>query len=765
MYVVAIVLLLGRTASVRGDLVAHWKFDEGIGTVAADSSANNYDGMFTGDVQWSNEGVYGACLKFSGGIGMRSYVEMLDTGPIEFGDTDISISAWIKTGATEKMTILTNVRESGHYALEETRTLGVNRDGVHIGKVSYNNALVTSVDSSVTVNDGEWHQVTLVQNHSVAGSEKWSLYVDGYTDAVKSLDNNPDAGALCIRIGGGISHPSFSNSFIGLIDDVRIYDHALSATDVRNFVIGEGVAFDPIPVNMEEDVARDVTLSWTPGTYADKHNVYFGLQFSDVNEADESNPLDVLVSPNQETASYRPVELIELDRNYYWRIDEVSAPPESSVYRGNVWQFTAEPTAFAIPEVSLSVTASSTNTAAEGPENTINNSGLDDNDLHSVSTKDMWLSSRTGEQPTWIEYAFDRVYDLHELQVWNHNSTFESWAGYGIKEAMIAYSSDGTNWTPLDATVEFARSPGTPGLAANTTVNMSGIQAKYVKITAHRHWGTFVTQYGLSEVRFLTVPTAARKPVPASGATGVDPELTLSWRAGRKAALHEVYVDTDEQVVINGTAPMFEVTEASFDVTANLGQTLYWKVVEVNGVDAWEGPVWDATVSPYLVVDDMESYSIAEGEEIYVAWVDGFADGHATNGALVGSGFYGEPEMVIVHSGSQTMPIEYGLNNQTISEATHTFEDAPDWSKHGIRSLSLYFRGTALNTVGRLYIKINETKYPYPGNSTDIQSEEWLPFNVDLSGVTVVNTLVIGVEYGSGVVYVDDIHVNGPPME
>jgi hypothetical protein len=384
---VSFILVMGLSAGARGDLVGHWRFDEGFGTTTVDSSGNNYDGTFVGDVQWSNDGVYGTCLQFSGGVAIRSYVEAAGSQEIEFGDTDISISVWIKTTATKEMTILTNVRNSGHHAIdmEQTPTLGVNRDDVHIGKVSYDNVFVTSIDSLATVNDGEWHHVALVQSHTFAETEGWTLYIDGNPDAKKSLDNSPDAGGQRVRIGGGVSHPSFSNSFIGLIDDIRIYDHALSEAEVMSLVIGESdFAFRQNPADGATDVPRDVVLSWMPGKYADKHDVYFGTNFDDVNDADRDYPLGVLVSRNQDANSYSPAELLQFGQTYYWRIDEVNAPPDYTLYKGDVWQFTAEPFAHPVPSENITATASSSSSATEGPENTVNGSGLDANDLHSV---------------------------------------------------------------------------------------------------------------------------------------------------------------------------------------------------------------------------------------------------------------------------------------------------------------------------------------------------------------------------------------------
>jgi len=655
--------------------------------------------------------------------------------------------------------------------MEQTPTLGVNRDDVHIGKVSYDNVFVTSIDSLATVNDGEWHHVALVQSHSFAETEGWTLYIDGNPDAKKSLDNSPDAGGQRVRIGGGVSHPSFSNSFIGLIDDIRIYDNALSEAEVMSLVIGESdFAFRQNPADGTTDVPRDVVLSWMPGKYADKHDVYFGTNFDDVNDADRDYPLGVLVSRNQDANSYSPAELLQFGQTYYWRVDEVNAPPDFTIYKGSVWSFTAEPFAHPMPSENIAATASSSSSANEGPENTINGSGLDANDLHSVKTTDMWLSSTTGPQPTWIQYEFDKVYEVHEMLVWNHNSSVESFVGFGVQDATIEYSTDGNDWMVL-GDYEFVRAPGTPDYAHNSTVDFGGLTAKYVKLTAKSNWGGMLPQYGLSEVRFLYIPVRAREPYPDSRATDVDVDVTLSWRAGREAAEHDVYVSSDEQAVVDGTAPVTTVTQTSYGpLSLDIGTTYYWKVNEVNMAETpamLDGDVWNFATLEHFVVDDFEDYNDYPPDEIFSTWIDGW--GTQTNGAMIAHDQAPWAETVIVHSGLQSMPFFYD-NNLKYSEAERPLNPPQDWTRHGVGALSLWFHGDPNNTAEQMYVKVNGSKVVYGGNADDIKQASWQQWNIDLAlfGVDLQNVTKFAIGFGdeanltpggSGIVYFDDIRL------
>jgi len=81
----------------------------------------------------------------------------------------------------------------------------------------------------------------------------------------------------------------------------------------------------------------------------------------------------------------------------------------------------------------------------------------------------------------------------------------------------------------------------------------SGDRRQEVRLTINSNWGGILKQYGLSEVRFFSVPVFAREPSPIPGASHVDVDVALSWRAGREAASTRV-PEHDKQAVTDGTA-------------------------------------------------------------------------------------------------------------------------------------------------------------------------------------------------------------------
>jgi hypothetical protein len=489
-------------------------------------------------------------------------------------------------------------------------------------------------------------------------------------------------------------------------EDGFIFERALLTTNPNYTPTGKGpaesprgtpsYAVGPFPPDTATDVPRDAVLAWTPGPYAAKHDVYFGTVLADVNAASRTDPRAALVSQAQDANTYDPAGVFEFGTTYYWRVDEVNAPPTATIFKGNVWSFTAETSTYRV--TTITATASSSEAGA-GPENTINGSGLTNN-LHSTTNTTMWLSSATGPQPTWIQYAFDTVYKLKEMRVWNYNVVFENVLGYGLKDVTIEYSTNGTDWTALKA-VQFAQGPSQDGYASNTTVDFAGVVAKYVRLTAKSNWGGTRPQYGLSEVQFFYVPVNPRQPTPTSGAAGVVVNATLSWRAGREAVSHKVYFGTDKQAVTDDTAPVKTVAEHGFDPgPLGYGKTYYWKVAEVNEAatpKVWEGDVWSFSTSESFVVDDFESYTDAEGSRIYQTWVDGWTNGTGSTVGYVQAPF---AERKIIHGGKQSMPLDYNNTKSPFySEAQRTWDKPQDWMANGADTLILYFRGNGVRFV------------------------------------------------------------------
>jgi len=522
-------------------------------------------------------------------------------------------------------------------------------------------------------------------------------------------------------------------------------------------------ALYPSPTDgAKEIVCRSVPLSWTTGLGCIHHDVYLGLSYDEVAGATQTAaPTGVYMGRQDPNTLLVPA--LKPGRTYYWRVDEVAA--DDTITKGAVWQFDTELEGYPIPGTLITATASSSQ-AGSGPENTINGSGLDAQDGHSTLAADMWQSASGAAKPVWIQYAFDRAYKLDEMWVWNYNGDLEYAVGFGLKEVTVEYSLDGSAWTAL-GNVTFNQGASAPHYTHNTTVDFKGTVARYVRLTVNSSYGSGV-RHGLSEVRFLYIPTYARQPHPEPAATEVDTDVVLTWRAGRDAASHSVYLSTDQQTVETGTALVGTVSENLYTPgTLDLDRTYYWKINEVNAAEpipSWEGRVWDFTTQEYYLVDGFETYNDNKdaGLAIWQTWVDGY--GTTDNGVQVGHNPPPYAERDTVHSGRQSMPFYYGNGGSaTRSEAVRTFDPPQDWTRGGVRALVLYFQGGSENT-GRLYVKINGTQVVYNGAATDLAKPFWIQWTVDLTQVSTdlkqVRTMAIGVDNGgSGMLFFDDIRL------
>ncbi len=738
--------------------VAWWKLDGD----ALDSSGNDRNGTLHGNPQWI-EGVYGQALDFDGDdyVTIDGYKGVLDMHAF-------TVTAWIKASGNGE---IVGWGSSGNGNRAEFR---VNSDRLRYESGGGN------VQADTTVTDNMWHHiaVTIPANAQYVDV---TIYLDGKDDTQPENDTDPVHPLSDNDVIMGQRYNRNGRWYTGAIDDLRIYDIVLTLEQIQEAMAGIGPisapASEPDPENELTDVPRDVVLSWTPGDFApavNGHKLYFSENFNDVS--------DGIGGIIQDANSYTPPQLLDFGKTYYWRVDEVNAPPDSTIFEGEVWQFTVEPFAYPIAGDNIIATASSSNGEAEGPENTVNGSGLDADDLHSTDSTAMWLSSLADPNTAWIQYEFDRAYRLHQVLVWNHNTSSEPGVGYGIREATIQYSVDGANWTTLGTTHEFARAPGLAGYAPDTTVDFGDVAAKYIKIIAHSNWGDLLAQYGLSEVRFLNIPVFAREPSPNLGAMDVDVNVTLGWRAGREAAMHNVYVSTDEQAVIDGNAPVVTVSDTSHSASLlDLNSTYYWRIDEVNDAETpttWQGDVWDFTTQEYLAVEGFESYNDIPVEEegsnlIFLTWTDGL-DNPSANGSTIGyfEAFQPTMETSIVYAGSQSVPLSYDNTVAAYSEVTANVADlqaGQDWAKHGIRALTLRFHGDPNNSVNdQMYVKLDDFKVAYDGDADNLTHAGWQMWYVDLAsmGVSLSNltTLSIGFERigafgGQGVVYLDSIRL------
>jgi hypothetical protein len=160
----------------------------------------------------------GECLQFDG---VDDWVDIVDDSSLSPTTSSITITAWVKieTGLSTQGFVLSKYNTAGRYEY----ILEVNNGRVRFGTNRYfDSGYIASINY---INDGSWHYVTGVQN-----STNQYVYIDGVVDGnpiVRQLINDT-ANNLIIGSGINAGYP-----FKGFIDDVRVYNRALSTTEVE----------------------------------------------------------------------------------------------------------------------------------------------------------------------------------------------------------------------------------------------------------------------------------------------------------------------------------------------------------------------------------------------------------------------------------------------------------------------------------------------------------------------------------------------------
>ncbi|MHC4148287.1 MAG: LamG domain-containing protein, partial [Planctomycetota bacterium] len=203
-----------------GGPIAHWKFDEGAGTTAYDSAGDN-DGAIYG-ATWTG-GQIGGALSFDG---VDDYVDVGDRPSLDFGAADsFTISAWIRCIGAGQQSIVGkrdhdgNAWQEGYrFEIYLNKLYFVIEDTSDVGVEIFGNSAV----------GGDWHHVVACRD---TVEDKLYVYVDGGSDATPVVDTTIASLSGNEPFTIGRSHGGIH--FDGTIDDVRVYNRALSAEEIE----------------------------------------------------------------------------------------------------------------------------------------------------------------------------------------------------------------------------------------------------------------------------------------------------------------------------------------------------------------------------------------------------------------------------------------------------------------------------------------------------------------------------------------------------
>ena len=305
------------------NLVAWWKLDGeyfDLGYVV-DYSGYNHHGTPRGDVH-PVDGYDGGAMEFDGSgdyINIDGYKGICaDENGVQPAFT---VSAWFKTTGNGEMVTW------GSSPGGQRFTFRLNGGRLRTEHGSGN------LQGDTSCNDGEWHNFTLtVPYDAPCDDPNTVIYLDGMVDSRTSTGTSNTYNLTAdTDVNIGRRATSSDRYFPGVIDDVRIYDKALTELEVK-VMTGFVKSSNPDPADGAKLVDTFAILGWTPGPFGAEFDVYFG-----------TNPTpgaDELVGRVSEPTHFA-TGLVE-GQTYYWRIDDVEADG-TTIHTGEVWSFWIPP--------------------------------------------------------------------------------------------------------------------------------------------------------------------------------------------------------------------------------------------------------------------------------------------------------------------------------------------------------------------------------------------------------------------------------------
>ena len=206
------------TAAVPSGLVAAYGFDEGSGTTTADRSGNSNTGTVS-NTTWSTAGKFGNALFFNG---TNARVNVNDSSSLDL-TSGMTLEAWVKP------TLITNVfqtvvmkEQPGNLAYALYGASGNSRPDTEAIIGGSSRALVGPNDLTT----GSWSYLTATYDGSTL-----RLFVNGAQVAQQAASGSILTSTGALRIGG---NAIWGEWFNGWIDEVRVYNRALSSAEIQN---------------------------------------------------------------------------------------------------------------------------------------------------------------------------------------------------------------------------------------------------------------------------------------------------------------------------------------------------------------------------------------------------------------------------------------------------------------------------------------------------------------------------------------------------
>lgn len=227
-------------------LVGWWRFEEGGGSTAADSSGHDNHGTIVGAV-WAT-GQQGFGLRFDG---IDDQVTVSDSSSLNLSNA-ITIAAWVKAKNWERNPRIVGKSHPEQYTLLAQQSgLGIRflLDGVEGGDLLW--PTVPSLE--------QWHYVA-----GTYDGARQRIYIDGVLAEDRGATGLIHTANGSLAIGGVFDSTDHVDFFDGTIDEVRIYDRALAPHEIGNLYLNVPDTFISGVISSDVPQAGDVWVTASP---------------------------------------------------------------------------------------------------------------------------------------------------------------------------------------------------------------------------------------------------------------------------------------------------------------------------------------------------------------------------------------------------------------------------------------------------------------------------------------------------------------------